>query len=97
MAPAPHGPDRVAIVTGGTRGIGAAISRRLVARGIRVVAVYRGDTAAAEALEKELDGLSARRVDLADPQACVGGLGPDGRGEPLVRVPPGPHRDPDDA
>ena len=71
MAPAPHGPDRVAIVTGGTRGIGAAISRRLVARGIRVVAVYRGDTAAAEALEKELDGLSARRVDLADPQACV--------------------------
>jgi NAD(P)-dependent dehydrogenase (short-subunit alcohol dehydrogenase family) len=71
MAPAPHAPDRVAIVTGGTRGIGAAISRRLVARGIRVVAVYRGDTGTAEALEKELDGLSARRVDLADPQACV--------------------------
>ena len=71
MAPAPHGPDRVAIVTGGTRGIGAAISRRLVARGIRVVAVYRGDTATAEALEKELDGLSARRVDLDDPLACV--------------------------
>ncbi len=72
MAPALHGPDRVAIVTGGTRGIGAAISRRLVARGIRVVAVYRGDIGTAEALEKELDGLSARRVDLADPQACVG-------------------------
>jgi NAD(P)-dependent dehydrogenase (short-subunit alcohol dehydrogenase family) len=71
MAPAPHGLDRVAIVTGGTRGIGAAISRRLIARGIRVVAVYRGDTGTAEALEKELDGLSARRVDLADPQACV--------------------------
>lgn len=71
MAPALHGPDRVAIVTGGTRGIGAAISRRLVARGVRVVAVYRGDTGTAEALEKELDGLSARRVDLADPQACV--------------------------
>jgi acetoacetyl-CoA reductase/3-oxoacyl-[acyl-carrier protein] reductase len=61
----------VAIVTGGTRGIGAAISRRLVARGIRVVAVYRGDTGAAGTLEQELDGLSARRVDLADPQACV--------------------------
>ena len=64
-------PDRVAIVTGGTRGIGAAISRRLVARGSRVVAVFRGDTGAADAMQDELATLRARQVDLSDAQACV--------------------------
>ena len=39
---------RVAVVTGGTRGIGAAISTRLVADGVTVVAAYRQDDAAAE-------------------------------------------------
>ena len=63
--------DRVAIVTGGTRGIGAAIARRLVATGVRVVALYRDDTGAASALAAELDGLETEQVDIADADACA--------------------------
>ena len=65
----PDGP-RVAIVTGGTRGIGAAVSRRLARRGTRVVAVHRGDTVAASALAAECDEVSVRQLDIADPHAC---------------------------
>ncbi|MEU7815165.1 3-oxoacyl-ACP reductase family protein [Pseudonocardia sp. NPDC049154] len=69
-AAAPDGTP-VAVVTGGTRGIGAALSRRLAEGGSRVVAVYRGDTAAAEALAKEVDGIVPRQVDVGDPAACA--------------------------
>jgi NAD(P)-dependent dehydrogenase (short-subunit alcohol dehydrogenase family) len=41
---------RVALVTGGTRGIGAAISRRLARRGAAVAAGYSSDRARAEEL-----------------------------------------------
>ena len=44
---------RVALVTGGTRGIGAAISVALKAAGRNVVASYAGNDAAAEAFTKE--------------------------------------------
>jgi acetoacetyl-CoA reductase len=44
---------RVALVTGGTRGIGRAIVERLSADGIRVAAGYSGNDAAAEALKRE--------------------------------------------
>jgi acetoacetyl-CoA reductase len=44
---------RVALVTGGTRGIGRAIVERLSADGIRVAAGYSGNDAAAEALNRE--------------------------------------------
>ena len=64
-------PGRVAIVTGGTRGIGAAITRRLAAQGVHVVAVYRGDTTAAAALAAELDGVTVEQVDVADAGACA--------------------------
>ena len=58
---------RVALVTGGTRGIGAAISRELVARGARVHAVYRTDSAAADALGRELGAaFSATAADLSE-------------------------------
>ena len=63
--------DRVAIVTGGTRGIGRAITRRLVAGGVRVIAVYHGDTEAARALKKDLPDVSAEQVDVADATACA--------------------------
>jgi acetoacetyl-CoA reductase len=44
---------RVALVTGGTRGIGRAIVERLAADGIKVAAGYSGNDAAAEALNRE--------------------------------------------
>ena len=45
---------RVAVVTGGTRGIGRAICERLKADGIQVAAGYSGNDAAAEACAREL-------------------------------------------
>ena len=44
---------RVALVTGGTRGIGAAISKALKAAGYKVAASYAGNDAAAEKLKAE--------------------------------------------
>jgi NAD(P)-dependent dehydrogenase (short-subunit alcohol dehydrogenase family) len=54
----------ITIVTGGTRGIGAAISRALVARGHRVVASYVRDHRSARAFEDELEGLTIVRADI---------------------------------
>ena len=51
------------IVTGGTRGIGAAITRALVADGHEVVASYARDGASAEALADEL-GVQVVRADV---------------------------------
>jgi NAD(P)-dependent dehydrogenase (short-subunit alcohol dehydrogenase family) len=62
------------IVTGGTRGIGAAITRRLAGEGGHVAAIYRSDDDAAErfAAETRANGLavSVHRADLGDVQAC---------------------------
>src|SRR4051794_32119925 len=66
------GTRRVAIVTGGTRGIGAAITRRLAARDVDVVAVYRGDAAAAGSMAAESDRIDVARVDVVDAAACAG-------------------------
>jgi acetoacetyl-CoA reductase/3-oxoacyl-[acyl-carrier protein] reductase len=68
------GRERVAIVTGGTRGLGAAVTTRFNARGIRVVAVYRADDDSAAALRRNAPDpslLETRRVDLSDPVACA--------------------------
>lgn len=64
---------RIAVVTGGTRGIGAAISKELHARNYLVVAVYAGNQEAAHAFEKET-GIVTMRWDVSDFSACKEGL-----------------------
>ena len=59
--------DALAVVTGGTRGIGAAFSTRLAKLGHRVVAAYRSDDdAAARFAEAHQGAVTAVRADLAD-------------------------------
>ena len=59
--------EQTVIVTGGTRGIGRAISEAFVAAGARVLALYAGNTAAAESLAAEHgDALSVHQVDIGD-------------------------------
>jgi NAD(P)-dependent dehydrogenase (short-subunit alcohol dehydrogenase family) len=64
---------RVSIVTGGTRGIGAAISERLVLEGAHVAAVYARDDDAAKALAARAAGpgsVSLHRADVGDHGSC---------------------------
>lgn len=64
--------DRVAVVTGGTKGIGLAVSRRLAGLGYRVIAVYRADKTAADLLAGELPGrVETVQADVADPDAVA--------------------------
>lgn len=61
---------RVALVTGGSRGIGAAVVRRFAAHGSHVAIGFRSDHAAATKLVEEIGGESiciAVRGDIADP------------------------------
>ncbi len=63
---------KVALVTGGTRGIGAAISAALKAAGYSVAANYAGnDEAAAKFTEKT--GISTYKWSVADYDACAAG------------------------
>ncbi len=66
---------RRALVTGASRGIGAAIAEELGRRGLSVVVNYRSnDAAAAEVVERIIAGggqASARRFDVTDSQACA--------------------------
>ncbi len=64
---------RLAIVTGGTRGIGAAVARRLDHAGHRVAAIYHGNVTAAEAFENET-GIKTYMWDVADFPACEAGI-----------------------
>ena len=59
---------RVALVTGGTRGIGAAISRMLKLRGYVVAANYVGNDVAADAF-KEANGIPVYKFDVGDFEA----------------------------
>ena len=63
---------RIAIVTGGTRGIGEAISRMLHAQGFTVIANYAGNVEKAQAFTAHT-GIATRCFDVGDHQACIDG------------------------
>ncbi|SHI86851.1 3-oxoacyl-[acyl-carrier-protein] reductase [Palleronia salina] len=64
---------RVAIVTGGTRGIGAAIAKALKAEGHTVAATYGGNDEAAKAFTDET-GIPTYKWDTGDYDACKAGI-----------------------
>ncbi len=64
---------RVAIVTGGIRGIGEAISVALRDAGVAVAATYVGDDAKAQSFTKRT-GISAYKWNVCDPAACQEGV-----------------------
>lgn len=64
---------RVAVVTGGTRGIGAAISKSLEAAGYSVAANYAGNDEAAAKFKKET-GIEVFKWSVADYDSCKAGL-----------------------
>jgi acetoacetyl-CoA reductase len=64
---------RVAVVTGGTRGIGHAISIALKRKGCRVAATYAGNDTAARQFQAET-GIPVYKWDVADYAACQDGV-----------------------
>lgn len=74
FAPMTHIPleDQHVLVTGGTQGLGAAVTRFLADQGARVTAVYRSNDGAAEEFAGAVDAedrLTVQRCDVADPDA----------------------------
>ncbi len=69
---------KTALVTGGGKGIGRAISQALAGMGARVVVNYRSDAAAAEETAAALPNASTHQADVGDPaqvEAMVGAIG----------------------
>src|ERR1700745_4111118 len=68
--------NRVGLVTGGTRGIGRAVTERLADSGVDVAAAYATDCVAAESVRDRCEKAGARvtlhRVDVGDPDSCRG-------------------------
>ena len=65
--------SRVALVSGGTRGLGEAISLALHGAGCRVAAIYHSDDAAAREFSSR-SGIPVFRWDVADFEACGEGI-----------------------
>ena len=65
--------SKVALVTGGSRGIGAAISKALQEAGYTVVATYAGNDEAAKAFTEET-GIKTYKWSVADYDACAEGI-----------------------
>ncbi|MGH6802198.1 MAG: SDR family NAD(P)-dependent oxidoreductase, partial [Methyloceanibacter sp.] len=64
---------RVALVTGGTRGIGAAIGKALKKAGYQVAANYGGNDDAAKAFQKDTN-IPVFKWDVGDYVACEQGI-----------------------
>jgi 3-oxoacyl-[acyl-carrier protein] reductase len=75
VSPAGRLPGRTALITGGSRGIGAAIARAFAAEGASAGLFHLGDAANAKSVVAEVKGLGrkalARECDVADPDAVV--------------------------
>jgi 3-oxoacyl-[acyl-carrier protein] reductase len=61
---------KVALVTGASRGIGAACAVALGQQGFRVALHYRGSEEKAHQLAKSIPGAMPFKADLSDPQSC---------------------------
>ena len=62
---------RVALVTGGTRGIGAAISRMLKDKDYKVAATYAGNDDACASLRDFKTSINIYKFDVGDHAACI--------------------------
>jgi acetoacetyl-CoA reductase len=65
--------ERVALVTGGSRGIGAAVSKALQAAGYKVAANYAGNDEAAQRFKSDT-GIPVFKWSVADYDACAQGI-----------------------
>ena len=64
------GNGRGILISGGDRGIGAATARAFYEAGFRVAVLYHSNVEAAEALEKQLPGITAVQCDVASRASC---------------------------
>ena len=73
---------RVALVTGGTRGIGEGISKALIEAGYTVAASYAGNDEAARKFSEET-GVSTYKFDVADFDQCAEKVKRRGQRQPI--------------
>ena len=76
---------RVAIVTGGTRGIGEAISLALKEQGVTVAANYAGNDERAKEFS-DRTGIRAFKWDVSNHEACLAGVAPSTRQSGKVKA-----------